>query len=461
MAGNVGLNIVTNDLILYLDAANGKSYSGSGVNWIDLTKNLNNVTLMNGAYFIDENKGTIVFDGVDEYAVTNNVFGPTEFTICAWCKIDYNNSDTYGRIVEKGFNSEWSLTINKFPGFQGNDKFNFQYFDNANIVISNININPNKYQYVVCTIQDNGGGIKTGSIYVDGVFDNSGTRNATLFGQNAPITIGGQVNELSIASLKGNIPVVQFYGRILTPSEILQNYNAMKGRFEVPPKNIITDGLVMYLDASNNQSYSGSGVNWIDLTNNMNNGTLINGPTFDSNYGGSIVFDGINDFVQVNNSSSLNPSQTITLCAWAKYNGNYTGFGGPIIFKKNNSSSFFEQYNIAFSPTGNVGLAIGNGSNNQAITTPLSYTNQLVNVVGIIDTITATLKIYINGDLKISGSTIFSTMSTSTSPVVIGAYNEPFAGFMGGNIYNTAIYNRVLSDSEILQNYNTLKEKFN
>jgi hypothetical protein len=233
MSYNTFTPIVTDSLILYLDAANTKSYLSGSTDWYDLTYNQNNATLINGAYFSDVNSGTIVFDGVDEYATTGNVFGPTEFTICAWCKVDYNNSDTYGRIVEKGTNSEWSLNVNKFPGFIGNNKFNFQYFDNANIVISNTNINPNIYQYVVCTIQDNGGGNKTGTIYVDGVFDNSGTRNATLFGQNAPIRIGSQPGvAISIASLKGNIPVVQFYGRILTPSEILQNYNATKWRYQ-------------------------------------------------------------------------------------------------------------------------------------------------------------------------------------------------------------------------------------
>ena len=60
---------------------------------------------------------------------------------------------------------------------------------------------------------------------------------------------------------------------------------------------IVTNGLVLYLDAANKKSYPGSGTTWTDLSGNNNTGTLTNGPTFDSNNGGSIVFDGTNDYV--------------------------------------------------------------------------------------------------------------------------------------------------------------------
>jgi hypothetical protein len=231
----------------------------------------------------------------------------------------------------------------------------------------------------------------------------------------------------------------------------------MSGRVS---SKIVTDGLVLYLDISNPNSYVSGSTICNDLTYYKNNGMLTNGPTFDSNNGGSIVFDGTNDFIQINNSDSLNPTNTITLCSWVKYNGIYSGYNAPIIFKKNNGLSYFEQYILAFNTSNNVTLALGNGSSNQSIGTPLTYTNQLINIVGIIDTITSSLKIYINGELKVSGSTIYSTMSTSTSPLVIGSYNQPFTGYMGGNIYNVSIYNKSLTESEILQNYNTLKTKY-
>ena len=61
--------------------------------------------------------------------------------------------------------------------------------------------------------------------------------------------------------------------------------------------NIVTDVLVLCLDAANRRSYPGSGNSWLDLSGNGNNGTLTNGPTYSSANGGSLVFDGVDDYV--------------------------------------------------------------------------------------------------------------------------------------------------------------------
>ena len=78
---------------------------------------------------------------------------------------------------------------------------------------------------------------------------------------------------------------------------------------------IVTNGLVLYLDAANKKSYPGTGTTWTDLSGLGNNGTLTNGPTFNSANGGSIVFDGVDDYVSVANNSSLNAS-TQTVSVW-------------------------------------------------------------------------------------------------------------------------------------------------
>ena len=62
--------------------------------------------------------------------------------------------------------------------------------------------------------------------------------------------------------------------------------------------NVVTDNMVVYLDAGNNSSYSGSGTSWNDVSGNSNNFTLVNGPTYSSSDGGAIVFDGTNDFAR-------------------------------------------------------------------------------------------------------------------------------------------------------------------
>ena len=76
---------------------------------------------------------------------------------------------------------------------------------------------------------------------------------------------------------------------------------------------VVTDGLVLCLDAGNVKSYPGSGTTWTDLSGKGNTGTLTNGPTYSSANGGSIVFDGVDDRVS---GTSFNTGQNFTINAW-------------------------------------------------------------------------------------------------------------------------------------------------
>jgi hypothetical protein len=91
---------------------------------------------------------------------------------------------------------------------------------------------------------------------------------------------------------------------------------------------IVTDGLVLCLDAANKRSYPGAGTTWIDLTANKNNGTLVNGPTFDSANGGSIVFDGTNDRVDCGATNAIigNNPAAVSLITWFKTDNNTQSF---------------------------------------------------------------------------------------------------------------------------------------
>jgi hypothetical protein len=81
--------------------------------------------------------------------------------------------------------------------------------------------------------------------------------------------------------------------------------------------NIVTDGLVLYLDAANTKSYVSGSTTWNDMSGFSNNGTLVNGPTFNSANGGSIVFDGVNDYVDCN-STIVNLNSSFTFASWVK-----------------------------------------------------------------------------------------------------------------------------------------------
>jgi hypothetical protein len=86
-------------------------------------------------------------------------------------------------------------------------------------------------------------------------------------------------------------------------------------------QDIVKDGLVLWLDANDKTSYSGTGTTWTDLSRGRNSGTLTNGPTFNSGSGGSIVFDGVDDYVTGSNSTNFAfGSGDFTVLTWAYFN---------------------------------------------------------------------------------------------------------------------------------------------
>jgi hypothetical protein len=218
--------------------------------------------------------------------------------------------------------------------------------------------------------------------------------------------------------------------------------------FSYSPR-IITDGLVLYLDAANTRSYPGSGTAWNDLSRSGNNGTLTNGPTFSSGNGGSIVFDGADDYVQTSNTSFN--SSTIAVSVWINRSTTATTF--PVIASKEGVSSGWILHIIN---TNKIFWKINN-NNSTAITTTSSLTVGLwYNIVGIYTG--SQLAVYINGILDSTTSDSTGINSNSTT-LRIGEYQTTGNAYRG-NIANIQIYNRALSSTEILQNYNATKGRF-
>ena len=101
MSWHNGAKIVTNGLVLYLDAANPKSYPGSGNNWYDLTPNNNSGVLTNGPLYNSDMNGVIVFDGVNDKVQTTYAPQFGDFTVCIWFKD--TGSSSWGRLVDKSY----------------------------------------------------------------------------------------------------------------------------------------------------------------------------------------------------------------------------------------------------------------------------------------------------------------------------------------------------------------------
>jgi hypothetical protein len=238
--------------------------------------------------------------------------------------------------------------------------------------------------------------------------------------------------------------------------------------FHYSPK-IITEGLVLYLDAANTRSYPGVGTTWSDLSRSENTGTLINGPTFNSANGGSIVFDGTNDLVEITGIENIT---SFSISVWFKMTGpgNTGGFTNTYynsLFGINSVTNPTTR-RILVSTSTNPSIAEGRilvqmgGSNYFSDNTSIGITttNAWNNVVYTFAANTA--RLYINGIVQTSQSNSGVTFPfVSDSKLYVGAYSNPIVAYaMLGNIAQTQIYNRALSASEVLQNYNATKTRF-
>jgi hypothetical protein len=222
--------------------------------------------------------------------------------------------------------------------------------------------------------------------------------------------------------------------------------------FQHSPK-IVTNGLVLALDAGNHMSYPGSGTTWTDLSGNINNGTLTNGPTFNSGNGGSIVFDGVNDLVNCGNNSSLSFTNKLTIQIWCSLNVD-SDYKSPLM--KTTSINWNDGYGF-YKEGGRFYFFINlwDGAHRVSVS---RTTFSMTNFVGTYDG--TNLKLYENGILMQTGSSFTSNVSNSATNLIIGngVGDEDFE--WNGNIAQVSIYNRALTASEILQNYNATKGRY-
>ena len=219
----------------------------------------------------------------------------------------------------------------------------------------------------------------------------------------------------------------------------------------------MTNGLVLNLDAGNILSYPGSGTSWYNLNGN-NTGSLTNGPTYTSSFGGGIVFDGVNDYVNIPYSSSLSPATQFTLAAFVNITG-WGSNGATIIFKQNNFSSIYEQYGLSVS-SGSFTL-VATGTDRVQRFVGGSYTfGETAYLCVTANSTTGVAEAYKNG-VRVGSTTGITAFDLSTNPVTIGAATPvSFPAYSKGRIHIAQIYNRSLSGPEILQNYNALKSRF-
>jgi hypothetical protein len=220
-------------------------------------------------------------------------------------------------------------------------------------------------------------------------------------------------------------------------------------------QKIITRGLVFHVDAAQKRSYSGSGTAWNDLSGNGNNGTLINGPTFDSGNGGSITFDGIDEYASFGNDSSLETYDDFTYELWTYYQDNSTG-GAPILFYKLGAINM-ERYTDS-NPRDWLMYCFG-------LSNPGYYTSGIniaddnwYQLVFVRNKTNQTVTFYTN---NVKGTEIGSITGSITSGTGDLEISTQFSNnSYKGKVSIARIYNVALTETEIGQNWNANKIRY-
>ena len=224
-------------------------------------------------------------------------------------------------------------------------------------------------------------------------------------------------------------------------------------------ESIVTDGLVFNLDAGFTPSYPKSGSTWYDISG-TNNLTLNNSPVYDSGNGGSIDFDGSDDYGT--SSNILIPSNQ-TFCVWAVREG-----GAPLLVSGilTNHAGVFAQGNmgINLSRTNQLSPSIGyTDGDTEYISKPTTFvTQQNVIFYATLVYVASTNSIiwYVNGQLD-STYSLTNTPNFINYPVCVGRWDAAWGNYyFNGKVYIGQIYNKSLSASEVLQNYNAQKGRF-
>ena len=224
MSFNFSPKIVQDGLILCLDAANPKSYPGTGTLWTDLTDNKFNGTLINGPTFTGDNLGGIVFDGVDDYVENGviNLTSGTDMAIDLFMKLD-GTQGAYADILDYD-HTNGGFVIQQDAGAAADD-FYFAWYNGSYYDFSFFKL-PINNTYFHLSITKNAGTVYA---YINGVQDAGSSGSSVLTATGLNLRIGNWL--FGGRNIKGTLSNLKIYNRALTTNEVLQNYNAFRSRF--------------------------------------------------------------------------------------------------------------------------------------------------------------------------------------------------------------------------------------
>ena len=215
--------------------------------------------------------------------------------------------------------------------------------------------------------------------------------------------------------------------------------------------NMITDGLIFYLDAANTKSYVGTGTSWNDISGFERNGTLTNGPTFSNSNSGTITLDGTNDFVSIVSFSLVITGGTFI--TWIRRNGTQVDYSGLLYNRVSLGTG------LSVETSNRIGYSWNNESNTWGWNTNLTIPDLQLCMCAISVNSTSAVA-YICQSSGISSATNSVSHGSATLETLRVGYDGLSNRYFKGNVSQGLIYNRDLSSTEIEQIFRTTKGRY-
>ena len=427
-------------LVCHYDFSNTLSYSGSGVTVYDISGYDNNGTL--GGTYTYNSSG-------DKYvALTSgyiNIGNPTtmsvstgDFTVELWAWVNSSNG-LYSKLVSKG---SWMTGTSYLMGYTPTVGGAWmELYVDSNIAGSVINNTAtfNTWRHIIWRRQNG-----YWDIYVSGT-TTTPFYNASNLSNSFNWVIGGNHGLTELNNCR--IALFKLYQRALSNNEIQQSYLEFQNKFY---PQLVKSGLTFLVDASNPESYPGSGTVWYDISGKNYNINLLNGPTYSGEYGGAIVFDGTNDYGITRSLTQLEMgNRSCTIGAWFRT----TDSTGAIATKRGAGSGY--QHYIY----GGKLYADGYSTSTGVFSASAINNNTVKYGVVVFDYPNSTIRLYINGVADNTAS--LSSGGNDTSAYFNIARSQQYTDHFAGTIYSVQVYNKALSATEILQNFNAGRGRFN
>jgi hypothetical protein len=456
VANNVAPAVSASIQLLYLDAGNTASYSGSGTTWTDLSTYQNDATLTNSPTWT--NAGTasyFSFNGTNQFAPVTaskmNVAYTGKTTMFAIRTVNANTGNAIYRCLFGGghegggngarnFNtymyhvsgSTWQMQFSTGPSFTwaGPASASFTVTDN---------------QWVIVAVTQTTDGVLT--YYVNGQQIGTPATGVTFsqyLDSNNTEAVARADNYWN-----GDMGVCAVYGSALSASQIQSNYTTLAAQY-----GIVTNNLVLYYDPDNSASYSGSGTTVNSLVSPNLPGTMSN-ITFTDPY---FTYNGTSSTVSVADTAALEPgSGDFTLEAWVYYSV-LAGSTRTFVSKTNNGGGAAD-WSYGFRTNGTTGgtyFEIGNGTTSVISPSFTVSTGQWYQIVGVWTNVASnSIALYVNGAGQGSNSHSFASVKNSTNPLYLGSYNGgEFSQWFNGRMGIVRYYNTALTAAQVLQNYN-------